>query len=365
MSRKDNNIIKRKDGTFEAKYIKDIINNNIIYGYIIGNSKKEVKKRLKYSRKYELNFNIYKIPVKKNKEYLQSFNYKIDKWLEFKKNKVKESTYTTYLYIVETRIRSQIGYIKIKKLSKEIINNYLEELKNSTDLSINSIHDIAIIIKQILKYHKIVIDFNVPPKMQKEIVVFTKEEIKTIKKRALTYNNRCDFGIILCLYMGLRIGELCALKWDDINFKKNYIMINKTIQRVYMRDKRSTKIVITNPKTKNANRIIPVNYEFMRVLKERKKEGSYYVLSGKEKFVEPRTFRKYYYDVLNSMDIHNMTFHALRHTFATNCIRLGCDYKTVSELLGHASINITLNIYVHSQLSQKKQCINMIYKDLI
>ena len=65
------------------------------------------------------------------------------------------------------------------------------------------------------------------------------------------------------------------------------------------------------------------------------------------------------------MDIHNMTFHALRHTFATNCIRLGCDYKTVSELLGHASINITLNIYVHSQLSQKKQCINMIYKDLI
>ena len=174
MSSKDNNIIKTKDGTFEAKYIKDIINNNIIYGYIIGNSKKEVKKRLKYSRKYELNFNIYKIPVIKNKEYLQSFNYKIDKWLEFKKNKVKESTYTTYLYIVETRIRSQIGYIKIKKLSKEIINSYLEELKNNTDLSINSIHDIAIIIKQILKYHKIVIDFNVPPKMQKEIVVFTK-----------------------------------------------------------------------------------------------------------------------------------------------------------------------------------------------
>lgn len=300
-------------------------------------------------------------------------------WLNRRKNFVKESTYANYIQIMYNHIIPELG----DKYLYEIDNQMLQDLivkkyrngriDRGGGLSNKSVKDIISVLKATLKYafklnyiDYIDLEFYYPRNIVKnKINVFSKTEQKKILDYCMNSKNYKDLGIILTLYTGIRIGELCALKWDDINFKKNYIMINKTIQRVYMRDKRSTKIVITNPKTKNANRIIPVNYEFMRVLKERKKEGSYYVLSGTEKFVEPRTFRKYYYDVLNSMDIHNMTFHALRHTFATNCIRLGCDYKTVSELLGHASINITLNIYVHSQLSQKKQCINMIYKDLI
>ena len=366
MSSKDNNIIKRKDGTFEAKYIKDIINNNIIYGYIIGNSKKEVKKRLKYSRKYELNFNIYKIPVIKNKEYLQSFNYKIDKWLEFKKNKVKESTYTTYLYIVETRIRSQIGYIKIKKLSKEIINSYLEELKNNTDLSINSIHDIAIIIKQILKYHKIVIDFNVPPKMQKEIVVFTKEEIKIIKKRALTYNNRCDFGIILCLYMGLRIGELCALKKESFDLDNYTITVSHTILRIKNVNKSrnyKTKLIITNPKSKTSLRTIPIPdilKKYVKFYVINMNTGNYF-LTNSHVAMEPRCYTNHYKRFLKYWGINNKKFHTTRHTFATNADEACMSTKALSEVLGHSSANITQNLYIHPSLNYKRVCMNNVY----
>ena len=171
-----------------------------------------------------------------------------------------------------------------------------------------------------------------------------------------------DMGIALILYTGLRIGEICALKWGDINFKKNYLVVNKTIQRIYMKNdkknERKSKVIITTPKTRNAIRMIPINYEFAKFLKELKKDDDCYILSSKTKYIEPRTFRKYYYRVLRKLEINNMNFHSLRHTFASNCIRLGCDYKTVSELLGHSSVNITLNIYVHSKM-------NTIYKDLL
>ena len=181
----------------------------------------------------------------------------------------------------------------------------------------------------------------------------------------LQKNHEKDMGILLSLYTGIRIGELCALKWGDINFNKNYIVINKTIQRIYIKNKKVSKLILTPPKTKNSMRIVPVNPEFIEKLKEFKKNDGYYVLTSTNSPLEPVSLRKYYYRVLRKAGISRVSFHTLRHTFASNCIRLGCDYKTVSELLGHASVNITLNIYVHSQLNQKKKCVNTVYKDLI
>ena len=172
---------------------------------------------------------------------------------------------------------------------------------------------------------------------------------------------------MFALYSGLRIGELCALKWEDIDFKKNIINVSKTLQRVYIKAKNNneSKIIITTPKTRNANRIIPINSVFATIKKQIKTKNNDYLLSCTEKFIEPRTYRKYFDRMLKKNKIDHINFHSLRHTFATNCIRLGVDYKTVSELLGHSTVNITLNLYVHPQLAQKKKCIDLICKEFI
>ena len=128
------------------------------------------------------------------------------------------------------------------------------------------------------------------------------------------------------------------------------------------KDNNISKVIITTPKTKNANREIPINKEFLELLKKIKTKGDDYIITGSSKYLEPRTYRKYFNKVLKQVKIKQFNFHSLRHTFATNCISLGVDYKTVSELLGHANVNITLNLYVHPRLSQKKKCIDMICK---
>ena len=243
-------------------------------------------------------------------------------------------------------------------------------------LSNKSIRDITSVLKSSIKYaikNKLMdyvdLEFYYPNNNLKgKLYIFSKGEQKKLIDYTMSRRSGKDIGIVLTLYTGLRIGEICALKWGDINFKKNYLVVNKTIQRIYMKNNRGkgkSKVIITTPKTKSSIRTIPINWEFCHMLKVLKKDDDCYILSSKTKYIEPRTFRKYYYRVLKKLEINDMNFHSLRHTFASNCIRLGCDYKTVSELLGHSSVNITLNIYVHSQMFQKKKCINTVYRDLL
>lgn len=179
-------------------------------------------------------------------------------------------------------------------------------------------------------------------------------------------NNLCgrNIGLLLSLYTGLRIGEVCALKWEDIDFKKRILSVNKTIQRIYIKDGKhnQSKVIITLPKTQAANRKIPINTKFLEILKKIKINSSDYVVTGNSSYLEPRAYRKYFLKVLKKARVKKFKFHSFRHTFATNCISLGIDYKTVSELLGHTTVNITLNLYVHPRLSQKRKCIDMICK---
>ena len=199
---------------------------------------------------------------------------------------------------------------------------------------------------------------------EKSIYILTKHEQNKITNYVLDNRNTKNIGFLISLYSGIRIGELCALQWKDIDFKNNKLIISKTIQRVYIKDKDKniSKVIITTPKTKNANREIPINKDFIELLKPLKTDKENYILSNNDKYIEPRTYRKYFNKTLKELRIKHFNFHSLRHTFATNCISLGCDYKTVSELLGHANVNITLNLYVHPRYSQKKKCIDLVSK---
>ena len=175
-----------------------------------------------------------------------------------------------------------------------------------------------------------------------------------------------NLGIYICLSAGIRIGEICALTWGDIDTDTGVISIRKTIQRIYIveEDNRHTELVLDTAKTKNSIRDIPMNRDLLKILKPIKKvvNESFYVLTNEAKPTEPRTYRNYYKKLMRELDIPKLKFHGLRHSFATRCIESNCDYKTVSVILGHSNISTTLNLYVHPNMEQKKKCIDQMFK---
>lgn len=306
----------------------------------------------------------------------------INKWLKMKREFVKESTYANYRSIVYNHLIPELGDYYLKELSNELLQNFIidkyhEGKKNDFGgLSHKMVKDITSVIKSTIKYGMkikmiefINLEFDYPNENNDhKIRILDKQEQMMLINYVKNVRTTKSVGLALALYTGLRIGELCALEWRDIDFKRGYLMVTKTIQRIYIKDEKGnggeTKLIITEPKTKNATRIVPLSREFLYFLRKMRKDEDIYILSGKKIPMEPGGFRRYYYRVLDKLDMRKVNFHTLRHTFASNCIRIGCDYKTVSELLGHSSVNITLNIYVHAQYSQKKKCINSLYREL-
>ena len=295
------------------------------------------------------------------------------KWLLNKRKFVKESTYANYSNIVFKYIIPYIGNYYINSINHDILQNYIFILSDN-NLSNKTIKDIMLIVKSTIKqlfYDNKIKIFNLKfyyPKdnKNKKMYVLSKNEQNKLMEYILNNINNKNIGILLSLMLGLRIGEVCALKYSDIDFKRNIIHINKTLQRIYIKENKKsyTKIIITEPKSINSIRDIPVNENIIKILKKFNKSKDYYILTNNNKYIEPRVYRSYFNNLLKKLNINHFSFHSLRHTFATNCISLNIDYKTVSELLGHSNINITLNLYVHPNISQKRKCINMIYKNI-
>lgn len=175
-------------------------------------------------------------------------------------------------------------------------------------------------------------------------------------------------GIYICLTTGLRIGEICALRWEDINVQSGTLQVKRTIERIYIieGDRKHTEVIINDPKTPNSIREIPLSAEALSLIKPLMKvvNTGFYVISNDPKPIEPRTYRNYYKKLMKSLDIPIIKFHGLRHSFATRCIESNCDYKTVSVILGHSDISTTLNLYVHPNMEQKKRCISKMFKSL-
>jgi integrase len=166
----------------------------------------------------------------------------------------------------------------------------------------------------------------------------------------------------------MRIGEICALTWEDIDAENGTIHIRRTIQRIYTIDEgiRKTELILDSPKTKHSIREIPMSRDLLKMLKPIKKvvNDKFFVLTNDIKPTEPRTYRSYYKKFMQELNMPRLKFHGLRHSFATRCIESKCDYKTVSVILGHANISTTLNLYVHPNLEQKKKCIEQMFRTL-
>ena len=234
--------------------------------------------------------------------------------------------------------------------------------KQKEGLSNRYITDIIILIKTIFKYavrtYRIFnpLDGIVLPKRKKpEIQLLDETEQADLQQYIAENQNQTTLGVALSMSTGIRIGELCALQWKDIDLEKRILTVSKTMQRIQIQNAvTKTKLIITEPKSESSKRSIPLPECIMDFLKKFKGNAGEYVLSGSNNPTEPRTMQYRFQKILKNVNLPSVHFHALRHIFATTCVKLGFDVKTLSELLGHSSVEITLNRYVHSDFEQKR-----------
>lgn len=294
-------------------------------------------------------------------------------WKEYKRPYVKQSTMAAYVLILENHILPTFG--EDNSLPEQSVQAFVLH-KIESGLSTKSVKDILIVLKMVMKfgvkkewmtYYEW--DIKYPPSSENKVLdVLSVTNHRKILNHIQSHFTFMGLGIYISLSTGLRIGEICALKWSDINVTDGILTVNRTIERIYIieGEKKHTELVINTPKTKNSCREIPMNKELLGMLKPLKKvvNDDYYILTNDERPTEPRTYRNYYKRLMEKLDIPKLKYHGLRHSFATRCIEVGCDYKTVSVLLGRSNISTTLNLYVHPNMEQKKRCIDKVFKSL-
>ena len=294
-------------------------------------------------------------------------------WKEYKRPYVKQSTMAAYVLILENHVLPEFG--DNDSLHEHNVQAFVLK-KIEHGLCAKSVKDILIVLKMVMKFgvknewmNHYEWDIKYPANNQpKELEVLSVANHKKILDYVQHNFTFMSLGIYISLSTGLRIGEICALKWSDINVADGTITVQRTIERIYVveGEKKHTQLVINTPKTVNSCREIPMSKELLAMVKPMKKvvNGDFYVLTNEDKPTEPRTYRNYYNRLMEKLDIPKLKYHGLRHSFATRCIEAGCDYKTVSVLLGHSNISTTLNLYVHPNMEQKKRCINKMLKSL-
>lgn len=296
-------------------------------------------------------------------------------WFESKKGLVKESTLSVYYYQLKTNIYPYWGGFEVESFKKADAQLFISKLFQR-GLSMKSVKDAEIVLKQIILYAVDTYDINVPcqftlkyptknlAQTKEEIQVYTVEEMKMIANYFRSHPSSRTLGIIMVLCTGMRIGEICGLRWEDIDFNQNLISIARTVERITDYNTGKTKVVIQSPKTINSQRKIPFSDWLKEILLRFQAPclPHYYVLSGSEDLIEPRNYRTYYKRLLlEKVGLRRcLKFHGMRHTFATNLIVGGSDVKSVSSLLGHSTVNTTLNLYTHSSIEDRRKCIESI-----
>ncbi len=288
----------------------------------------------------------------------------------------KQRTYMRYAEIINQHIAPKLGNLEIDELTPYTLQCFVTDLLNNGNLvtgkglSPNTVNAMITVVQNSLKtayalgYVK---EYNADkikrPKIQeKKIECFSSAEQKKIEQYIISKDNVKLFGILLCLYTGLRIGELLALEWTDIDFIKGELRVNKTchdgknVNGVFGR-------ITDTPKTLSSIRTIPIPKQLLPMFRETKRKShSIYIVSNGQKPISIRSYQRTFSSLQKNLGIPHRGFHSLRHTFATRALECGMDVKTLSEILGHKSPTVTLNRYVHSLMEHKKEMMNKLGK---
>lgn len=353
---KGENIFKRKDGRWEARYVKfREPSGKIIYGFCYGKSYREVKEKVSNLRVIEQAA----APVLSN----QRFGIYCEECLNFCRVRLKGSTCERYTTADENHIKPKLGSCLPLMINEELISEFSSILL-SEGLAPKTVKDVLTVLRLALKFTAKRLPYGLPkveilyPKEQKtEARVLSLEE----QKRLISYLSEeidcCKFGVLLAMFTGLRIGELCALKWENISLIDRTIKVAETMQRLKSDCGGSkTKVVIGSPKSDLSSRVIPLSDTALRLCKYMEiKDRSAYILTGTGNFIEPRTLQYRLKKYTKDCKLEGVHFHTLRHTFATRCIEVGFEIKSLSEILGHSTTAITMERYVHSSLKLKRE----------
>lgn len=362
MSRRGENIYKRRDGRWEARYIKDRNRNGrAVYGYIYRHSYREAKKAQAEARADCGKANSKRSgPSDTLEEYLGL-------WLRFIRMSVKSSTFANYDGIVRRHIVPSIGKMPLERITSASIQKFINQklqngrLDGKGGLSVKSARDIVGLLKRSLRPAGIELNVRLPKYSLPKLRVLTHAEQTALIEAAGKEDDMLGLGVLISLFTGIRIGELCSLKWKDVSLDDGILKISKTLQRIKncgSGGKKKTVVVISTPKSECSVRNIPLPHFLLFRLAQARKNAcdEDYILTGSRRYVEPRLYQYRFKKLIKKAGIRDVNYHALRHTFATRCVELGVDVKTISELLGHSNVNITLDRYVHPAFEHQRDC---------
>ncbi len=371
MAKKGENIRKRKDGRWEARYQKGRkADGSIEYGYIYAKRYTDVKQKRNEAIK---SLKEEPTPPPEDEKPDIVLNKLFDQWKTDVRSNIKDSSFCLYETMLNHHLRPYFGKLQLNQLTTTVIQEFINN-KIKEDLSPTYIRSIMILFQTILKAAQSKYQWRVPllpapqlPKQTKRMPeIFTLQELKCLEEHLKRQDDEFSFGILICMYMGLRIGELSGLRWEDFDPASVQFKIRRTVYRIknsaYVPDDVSSKTIlcIGSPKTPTSIRDIPLPLGLLDALQKHQKNPETFILTGTVQCMEPRNIQKKYKRLLQQLGLRYLNFHALRHNFATLSIQNGSDYRTVAELLGHSSVNTTLNIYVHSDIDQKRKCLELL-----
>lgn len=352
---KDYNIYFRKDGRWEGRIPKPSENGKRKYKSFFGPSKEAVRRMIdEFYRE-------------KTKDISLSFIQIYEEWFNGVKYHIKESTAANYTMKADKHLIPVFGELDISKICETDIHSFIDSRKK-IGLSDRYISDIISLMRSVCKYASRKYQVNNPlsdirlfKRKQAEVRLLDRKEYGKLAEYVMKNHSRTNLGVAIAMGTGSRIGELCAFRGRDIDYEKRILTVNNTIQRIQIKNgENKTKLLISEPKSDSSKRVIPIPEELISYLEEFKVKDDEFILSGTDKPIEPRTMQNRFARILNNVNLPSVHFHSLRHYFASDCVRLGFDIKSLSELLGHSNVEITLNRYVHSSFDQKREYMNRI-----
>jgi len=354
MARRGKGIYRRKDGRWEARFLLDGK-----YKSVYGHSYNEAKAKLEACTAGPT------MPTAKPthaKGQAVKWATLCAEWLDQKKLCLKQSSYAQYGCIMRRHVLPHWGRQNMNELTSIGVNGFIKSL--SERLSAKTVRDILNVFLQVVRFaekkHGVHIDHESiarPKAQQGYLPVLSPDEQRRLSVYLRANPSRINAGVLLLLYTGIRIGELCALQWSDIDLNAQAISVTKTIQRIADPDpvsKAKTRVIIDTPKSRNSVRLVPIPSFLIGLLSEIQGNPKSYLLTDEPKPMEPRLFQTKFKKALQSAQVAETNAHALRHTFATRAIEQNIDIKSLSEILGHSAVKFTLERYVHSSAELKR-----------
>lgn len=361
MSKRGENIYKRKDGRWEGRYKTIKPDGQIKYISVYAKSYTAVKEKLQTCRQ-----TIYQ-PKAGLPECRLTVENLLLNWLAEHKDNIKVSSYIRYRNLVYQHLLPALGQLPLRELTAQKLITFLKQkrqtgrLDKKGGLSAKTVSDILVVIKSAVKMAAVnydlanaaaVLEVKAPTFKQKRIETFSDWELQAITEKIMQNFTAPNMAILLCLNTGLRLGEVCALRWADIDFKAQTITVKQSVQRLTRNGK--SQLLLQTPKSETSQRVIPLTAEILLMLKTLHKNRAQEYVFGGSKPLEPRTLQYRFAALLKSCAVRQRNFHILRHTFASRYVAAGADVKSLSEILGHANVRITMQLYVHPTIEQKR-----------